>query len=692
VKKKLLLVSLGLSWAAHSWAADTATLEQITVEDTALTEPVFSAAKETVSTDTPTVPSDSLTEALKNTFYVENIQSSAYSSEPYIRGRGTKGVPVYLEGMRLNAGHNDSTNLLSMVDIGTVDIYRGANGAQLGMGAMSGAVVARFSEPIFGKTAAPQASGFIEAKGALLRESGITSSAGAEVFNDRFNLSLSGSLSDVNNYDDGNGNEVLHSGSTMQSYNGAAAIKVTDDSYVYARYMKVQADSEDPFSRYQSSGYWMYTDRPNDEGEYYFFGYRDASLGGFKDVDFQVYGNDLHYDNNTKREVEPSNTTELFRDSETYGAKLSAKKALENNLLSMAAGYSKMDISNGVRQYNKTTKTWSDWVSAYGISGGDITSTSLNLSDDITWGQAFFTLAGGYEHVGRNVDSNVNTTALASKIPAALLSQVQQEDTDEDDDLFSFALTAGYRVCPAFIPYVKFSNATRTPYFNEAYGNNPGNGAQIPNQSLDNETVWGVDLGFDGQVGKIYYTSALYYQKYHDYIELADTGYRTTTPANLPIKQFINLDDANIYGVEAMAGYHLGNDRFVELSYLYTRGENETDDQPLAYIAPQKLTLTVGQRRDLGFNWKVQEVMVDAQDRVSAINGEVPTAGYALTNVAVSYAFGPWQWAKKTTLALEVNNLLDQDYREHLDKVSTTAWYLPNDPGINGLLSLRVDF
>ncbi len=692
MKKKLLLVSLGLSWAAHCWAAEITTLEQITVEETALSEPVFSATKETLSTDSPMVPSDTLSEVLKNTFYVEKITSSAYSSEPYIRGRGAKGVPIYLEGMRLNAGHNDSTNLLSMVDIGTVDVYRGANGAQLGMGAMSGAVVARFSEPVFGKTSTPQGSGFVEVKGAVFRESGISSSAGAEVFSDGFNLSLSGSLSDVANYDDGSGKEVLHSGSTMQSYNGAAAVKVTDDSYLYARYMKVQANSEDPFSRYQNGGYWMYTDRPNDEGKYYFFGYRDASMGGFKDVDFQVYGNDLHYDVSTKREVEPSSTTDLFRESETYGAKLSAKKVFENNLLSMAAGYSKMDISNGVRQYNRTTNTWGNWTSAYGITGGDITSTSLSLSDDIIWGQAFFTLAGGYEHVGRNVTSNVNTAALAAKIPAALRSQVQQEDTHEDDDLFSFSLTAGYKICPAFIPYVKFSTATRTPYFNEAYGNNPGTGAQIPNQNLDNETVWGVDLGFDGQAGKFYYTSALYYQQYHDYIELADTGYRTTTAANLPIMQFINLDEAAVYGVEALLGYNLGSDRFVELSYLYTRGENKTYDQPLAYIAPQKLTLTVGQRRDLGFSWKVQEVLVDGQDRVSTINGEVPTAGYALTNVAVSYAFGNRRWAKKTTVALEINNLLDQEYREHLDKVSTLAWYLPNDPGINGLLSLRVDF
>lgn len=88
MKKKLLLVSLGLSWAAHCWAAEITTLEQITVEETALSEPVFSATKETLSMDSPMVPSDTLSEVLKNTFYVEKITSSAYSSEPYIRGRG----------------------------------------------------------------------------------------------------------------------------------------------------------------------------------------------------------------------------------------------------------------------------------------------------------------------------------------------------------------------------------------------------------------------------------------------------------------------------------------------------------------------------------------------------------------------------------------------------------------------------
>ncbi|MBM9615076.1 TonB-dependent receptor [Desulfobulbus rhabdoformis] len=679
------LYVLGMS--ASGWA-QTTTLETIVVEDDQIKESSLADEKTLVDLEVTPTRANSLTDALSNLFFVDFRKSSAYSSEPYIRGRGTKGVPIYLEGMRLNAGHNDSTNLLNIADIETLEVYRGAHGATLGMGAMSGAVVAKFKEPRFNETSAFTVEGFLNASASFLSEEGMSSSLGASLYNDRLSFSLSGGFADFNEYENGSGDEVLHSGYETTAINGSVAMKTSDDSYVYARYMRSNADSEDPFSRYLNGSVWMYTDRPDDEGEYYFFGYKDASLAGLNDVEFQVYGNDLHYDYNLKKEATPAEARELYRESETWGAKASAKKQIGEHLFSFAGEYYHMDLTNGVRMYSATG--WSNWTNAFGITGGDISSAALRLADDITVGKAFYKIAGSYEHVDRSVTSNINTTALSGLVPVALLSQVQKIDTDEDDNLFSIDITAGYHLFDTFVPYIKLSNATRTPYFNEAYGNNPSNGSQIPNQGLDNETVWGVDIGFDGKNGPLYYSSALYYQKYSDYIELAETGYQTS--AGLAIKQFINVDEATIYGIEAMVGYNLDKDRFIEAGYVYTRGENDTYDQPLAYIAPQKLTLRLGQRRDLGLSWMVEEVMTDAQDRISAINGEVATPGYALTNLSVSYAFERMGWAKKTVIALELNNLFDKEYREHLDAVSATAWYLPDEPGINGQVSLKVQF
>ena len=673
----------------NGWAATN--LEQITVEGTADQPPSLIETKQTIETNAAPVAADNVSETLTHLPYVAMQKDSTYSAAPYIRGRGTKGVPVYLDGMRLNAGHSDSTNLFSVIDIGSVDVYRGANGATLGMGAMSGAVVARFADPVFSQTGTFGASGFLDAKSALFSASGYSSSLGASVFNDRFSASLSGGLSDYLNYKDGDGDAVAHSGSSTSSYNGSGAVKVTDDSFAYIRYMKTRADSEDPYSRYQNQGVWVYTDRPDDEGEYSFAGYKDTSMAGFKDVDFQVFSNQLHYDMDLKREAIPDSMRELYRESKTTGGKIAAKRDLdEHNLLSVATGYSKMNITNGMRIFNQSTGNWGPLTSALGITDGDIGTSSVNASDNLNYDKLFFTLSGGYENVHRNVHSNVNTKALAALIPEALLGEVKKVNTEADDDLLSAGLTAGYKVHPAFIPYIKIANATRTPYFDEAYGNNPNNGSQIPNQTLDNETVLGMDIGFDGTLGPFYYSSAFYLQEYDNYIELASTGYKTTD--GLPIKQYINLDDAKIYGIEALVGYTLGRDISMEAAYIYTYGENESYNQPLAFIAPQKLTLTLAQRQTKGFNWSIQEVLVDNQDRISKLNGEAPTAGYALTNLSISYIFEQWGWAKQTSLAFDLNNAFDMEYRQHLDRVSSTAWYLPNEPGINGMLSLRMQF
>ena len=692
--------STPLSWIAtisfcsvSVFAAQSITLEPVAVEGEK--EPSKPLTLRDTSTPINVEESASqpttLNEALKDEFFISYKKAGDYNSEPYIRGRGVNGVPIYLEGMRINAAHPDSTSIFNMIDAEEVDVYRGANGANVGMGAMNGAVVVKFKEPKFSATDEFQESSFISAKTSLFSETGYTSAIGTTLYNQFVNLSLSGSVSDYNNYKNGSGDEVLHSDSDSKHYNIATAVKTGDDSYIYGRFMRDRSSSGDPLSRYQQSGIWYYTDHPNDDAKSYFVGFKKGEWYGLSDIDFQIFKNDLHYDVNTNKEASIPNNQELFRESNTKGAKLSAKKELdEHQTLSLATTYSKMEITNGVRNWSGSA--WGTWMSAFGIKGGDYTDLGIQLSDDIKYDKAFYTLAIGYDNVLRNVTSNVNTTALTNYIPSALSDTIKKINTDERDNLLSLSAKAGYEISPAFIPYIKLSNAERTPYFNEAYGNNPSNGTQIPNQTLENEKVWGVDVGMDGKYDHFYYTSALYYQRYSNYIELVQTGYKTKVIPSLPIKQYTNLDDAYIYGAEAMLGYGLGNDLFVEASYLYTYGQNEDNDTPLAFIAPQKLTLSLAQKRDKGLSWRIEEVFVDDQSRVSSVNGEIATPGYSLTNASMSYGFGKVGVLKNAVLGFELNNIFDKSYREHLDKVSSTAWYLPDNPGINGVLSLKANF
>lgn len=662
-------------------------------ENKLINENRLSQDKKTITFQEEAVKPLSMNDALKKEFYVDFKKSSEYESEPYIRGRGNKGVPVFIEGMRLNAGHDDSTNLFGLTDIADIEVYRGANGAKLGMGAMSGAVVVKFKEPTFSDKEELELSGFLNGKQSFLSKDGYTTTMGASLYNDTFNFSVSGGINDYDNYEDGNGDEVLHSLYDTNNFNASMSVKTSEDSYVYARYMRDKADSQDPYTRAYNaaSDLWTYTSRPNDEGKSYFLGFKKEQFAGLSNIDIQYFKNQLHYDYFIEREDAIKNQQQLFRDSDTHGVKLSAEKALGNHLLGFSASYSDMYISNGVRRFQ--AGSWTPWQSAFGITEGEIKSQILSLSDDMHFEKLFVNVAAGYERVKREVTSNINSSKYIAdgRVPAALLGEIVREDTNEKDDLLSLSATIGYEVSPAFVPYFKVSNATRTPYFNEQYGNNPNMGTQIPNQDLDNEEVYSADIGADGQIGKFYYTSAAYYQKYKDYIELANTGYMTNG-TNLPIKQFINLDEAVIYGAELMMGYEVFENIFAEAAYTYTRGKNKEHNEPLAYITPQKLTLSLAQRQKMGLSWEIEQELVDNQDKVSSVNGEVETSGYGLTNLSLSYAFGKVGLFKEASLAFELNNIFDKRYREHLSRVSSTSYYLPNEAGINGAIALHLSF
>ncbi len=688
---KRLMLSLCAASVLYAEPSQEIIIEDIDISEQKVEHKTLSSSKQTVNLEEGVKPT-TVTEALEKEFFVDFKKSSAYESEPYIRGRGNKGVPVYLEGMRLNAGHDDSTNLFNLSDAAEIEVYRGASGAELGMGAMSGAVVVKYKDPKFSDSSDFVTSGFADFKSSFLSKEGYSSTLGASFYNDLINFSLSGGLSDYDNYEDGEGDEILHSEYEAKNYNANFSLKTGDDSFVYFRYMKSESESSDPYTRFYNvpAGVWAYTDRPGDEGKNYFIGFKKANLGYFENFHIQGFKNDLHYDYNIKRESGVPYQQELYRDSETKGVKVSAEKTIDEHKLSFALKHSDMDLSNGLRKYDYATSSWGAWTSAPGITGGEIKSDMLNISDEIKYEKTFFNLAASYERVEREVESNIKTAAYNTLIPASLLPQVVQHDTDEKDDLLSVALSAGYEVSPAFIPYVKVSNATRTPYFNEQYGNNPSTGSQIPNQYLKNEKVYGIDLGADGKMGDFYYTSALYYQKYSDYIELANTGYVTTS--NLPIKQFVNLDKAVVYGAELLAGYEIAENIFAEASYTYTRGENKDNDQPLAYISPQKLTLSIFKKQNKGLSWSIEQELVDAQDRISTVNGEKRTGGYGLTNASVSYGFGDINIFKDVKISLELNNIFDKNYREHLSKASSTAYYLPNEAGINGIAALQLKF
>ncbi|MEA3467300.1 MAG: TonB-dependent receptor, partial [Thermodesulfobacteriota bacterium] len=72
------------------------------------------------------------------------------------------------------------------------------------------------------------------------------------------------------------------------------------------------------------------------------------------------------------------------------------------------------------------------------------------------------------------------------------------------------------------------------------------------------------------------------------------------------------------------------------------------------------------------------------QDHTAA--GEKETAGYALCNVRSGVTFD-YAGCREVTLTLNVENLLDKEYRSHLN---TEGFY--NNPGLNVVTALKFSF
>ena len=105
-----------------------------------------------------------------------------------------------------------------------------------------------------------------------------------------------------------------------------------------------------------------------------------------------------------------------------------------------------------------------------------------------------------------------------------------------------------------------------------------------------------------------------------------------------------------------------------DLTLAYTRGENETDDRPLAQQSP--LEGRVSLEYDNG-TWSAGALLrlVDDQDRVAVNQGNVVGQDLGETDgFAVLSLNGGWRIRRGVQLTAGIDNLLDETYAEHVSR------------------------
>ena len=193
----------------------------------------------------------------------------------------------------------------------------------------------------------------------------------------------------------------------------------------------------------------------------------------------------------------------------------------------------------------------------------------------------------------------------------------------------------------------------------------------IGNVNLEAETAYQLDIGAHYLSQGVSIEPHLYYQKIDDYIQGSSINASDNPSAMMIAKmmgdnsplQFSNID-ATIYGLDINWRAPI-NERFSMSGLInYVRGTRDDINDDLYRISPFNVQVSL----NYGFEqWQSQLSIhaFDRQTKVSQLNNETRSAGYAVVDWQANYAVN-----ENLSVGLGVNNLLDKLYQPHLAGVN----------------------
>ncbi|THH41944.1 TonB-dependent receptor [Neolewinella litorea] len=211
----------------------------------------------------------------------------------------------------------------------------------------------------------------------------------------------------------------------------------------------------------------------------------------------------------------------------------------------------------------------------------------------------------------------------------------------------------------------------RAPQINELYsqglhqgvsGIEEGDRSLVPEQSLKGS----LDLSYGSRNGALSVSGGLFYQRVDNFINLEPgQEFRLTVRGAFPVFTYRGVD-AELWGGQLAVLAHVA-DFDLESGLAVVQGYNRSDGLPLVYMPPLnwRSALTYTLTNDLTLS--ATALVVARQDRIEPQQDILPPPpGYALigTGLAKTLTLG----GNPLNLELEVENLLDQAYRDYLDR------------------------
>lgn len=263
-----------------------------------------------------------------------------------------------------------------------------------------------------------------------------------------------------------------------------------------------------------------------------------------------------------------------------------------------------------------------------------------------------------------------------------LRQNFNNSDRTANDDNLDVVLKSRYQATDNLVVEVGLAQKTRSPIYQERFlwipleanaGIGDGNN-YVGNINLEPEIARQVELGLDWDYGDFYFSPRFYVRNVDDYIQ----GVPATNMAVIGVSRNANGDptplifantEARFRGIDLTAGFRLNSNWRVEAIASAVRGEREDIVDNLYRVNPDNARISLFYETPT-FSAKLEQVLTDNQDRLSATNTNdpgnpnnsfLPTGGYSLTNLYLT-----WLVSDNMTIAAGAENIFDRDYVDHL--------------------------
>ena len=243
-----------------------------------------------------------------------------------------------------------------------------------------------------------------------------------------------------------------------------------------------------------------------------------------------------------------------------------------------------------------------------------------------------------------------------------------------------------YRLSKALLLRTNLASAYRAPNIGElSQDGMHGNRYELGNRDLVPQKSYEADLSMHYHIKKFTFDIAGFYNLMHNYIYLSPTV--DTTETGIDIYKYVQ-ENARIYGYETGVTYRPFDWLFVKSTYAYLLS-NQDNGMSLPFIPQDKINT------DISFSVKEIRFIDDLNFNISSVYAfeqnnpamfETKTADYFLLNTSLDADIH----LKNTNLNIKlfVNNLLDEQYFDHLSTLKELNYY---NIGRNIGVSLRFE-